>query len=112
MEPRTGREQGGIRPALIVSSEFFNHLPNDLSVIVPLTTRDRGLRLHVPIQPPEGGLRRPSVAMCDQVRAASIERLIEPWGIVGVETLNRVRMVLDVVFHDEEMASVPGYESR
>jgi mRNA interferase MazF len=101
MEPQIGREQGGIRPALAVSSEFFNQLPNDLFVIVPLTTRDRQLRLHVPIRPPEGGLRQSSVAMCDQVEAASVERFLERWGRVEVETLDRIRNVIDLVFRDE-----------
>lgn len=101
-DPQVGREQGGIRPALIVSNEYFNQLPNDLFVILPVTTRNRGVRLHVPIAPPEGGLKRPSVIMCDQVKAASMDRLLEQWGKVEEETLDRVIQVLDLIFERDD----------
>lgn len=102
MDPQVGREQGGIRPALVVSNEYFNRLPNDLHVIVPTTTRNRGLRLHVPVLPPEGGLRRPSLIMCDQVKAASVNRLLERWGAVEEDTLLHVLQILDLIFEQED----------
>ena len=103
-DPQVGREQGGIRPALVISNDFFNKLPNGLYLIVPLTTRNRGLRLHTPIAPPEGGLRKPSVVMCDQVRVVSERRMLERWGTVNDETLADVRQIVSLIVEDDPMA--------
>jgi mRNA-degrading endonuclease toxin of MazEF toxin-antitoxin module len=61
-----------------------------LCVCVPLTTLDRGSPLHVAITPPEGGIRSVSYALVDQVRAVDRTRLVERWGIVGVETHRQI----------------------
>ena len=98
-----GHEQAGRRPVLIVSADAFNRAaptPWALVVVVPLTTRDRGIALHVPIHPPEGGLRQPSVLLPEQLYAADQRRLVERWGRVSEHTLrqveDRLRIVLDL----------------
>jgi mRNA interferase MazF len=97
-DPQVGREQGGIRPALIISSDFFNRAPNGLHYLVPITSRDRNIRYHVRIAPPEGGIARPSVIMCDQAKSQSVRRLLERRGVVTRETLERVqRMVAECI---------------
>ncbi|CAN5282065.1 hypothetical protein BH20ACT16_BH20ACT16_13810 [soil metagenome] len=68
-----------------------------LCVCVPLTTRDRGSPLHVAVAPPDGGVRLASYALVDQVRAIDRSRLVERWGIVGVETHQRIVSLLRVV---------------
>jgi mRNA interferase MazF len=73
-----GREQAGLRPALIVSPNRFNQGP--LVVAVPFTTTNRGSPLHVRVRPPSGGLRSVSFAMCEQVRSLSRSRLHRHWG--------------------------------
>lgn len=87
-----GHEQGGRRPGLVVSPDHFNHGPAGLVILVPLTTTARGVALHVPVEPPEGGLRERSFAMCEQVRSLSRNRLIEPWGRARAETLQEIVM--------------------
>lgn len=97
-DPQVGREQGGIRPALVISSDYFNLAPNGLHYLVPITSRDRNLRYHIRVDPPEGGLPRPSVIMCDQAKSQSVMRLLERRGEVTAETLERVqRMVADCI---------------
>ena len=100
-DPQIGREQGGIRPALVISNDYFNRLPNGLYVIAPITSRNRGLRLQLPIAPPAGGLRKPSVIMCDQIKAASERRMLERWGVVSDETLAEARQVAGLIIEDE-----------
>lgn len=73
-----GHEQGGLRPALVVSSETHCRFPIDMALIVPLTTRDRGLDHHVRISSPESGLNRPSWARTEDIRAVSTERFTRP----------------------------------
>jgi len=95
-----GREQEGSRPVLIVSADQINHGPTGLSVVVPITNRDRGLPLHVAVDPPEGGLSEHSVLLPEQVHAADHSRLARLMGRVSDLTLleigDRLRIVLDL----------------
>jgi mRNA interferase MazF len=72
--PKVGREQAGERPAVIVGSALACRLPNGLAIVVPCTGTDRGLPFHPPITL-DG---RRGVAMCDQVKTISTERLLRP----------------------------------
>ena len=69
-------------------------------VAVPLTKRDRQIPLRVRIDPPEGGVREVSFAMCDMVRSMSTERLEMQWGKVSAQTLglveDRLRILLEL----------------
>ncbi len=100
LDPVRGHEQAGNRPALVVSADLFNAGPAGLVVIVPLTTRDRGIPLHVPVQPPEGGLRDRSFVKCEDVRSVDVRRLARRLGIVSPETVgqveDRLRTLLDL----------------
>ncbi len=69
--PTVGREQAGLRPAVVAGTTFACQLDNGLVFLVPCTTRDRGLVF----QPQLTSVRRPTFAMCDQLRASSRERL-------------------------------------
>jgi mRNA interferase MazF len=81
LDPTTGHGQAGDRPALIVSDDRFNVSAAGLAVIVPRTSRERGIPSHVAIDPPEAGVRERSLAMCEQVRTISVARLRHgPWG--------------------------------
>jgi mRNA interferase MazF len=98
--PTRGHEQQGVRPAVVLSSTIFNRGPAGLLVVVPITTKDKRVPLHVAIDPPEGGLRARSYAMCDQIRTVTTERLVERWGTLSDNTLpeieDRVRTLLEL----------------
>ena len=94
LDPRVGTEQGGFRPALVISNDRFNQVPNGLHIVVPITGTDRDIRLHVRIQPPEGGLTKPSVIMCDQARSQSVMRFRRRRGAVTSNTLRRVQALV------------------
>jgi len=100
LDPTRGREQRGMRPALVVSHGTFNRSAAELVVVVPLTTTDRGIPLHVRIDPPEGGLKRVSYAKIEDVRSISKERLTNRFGSVSTKTLSdvsdRLRILLDL----------------
>ena len=88
LNPVRGREQRGRRPVLVVSPDRLNRGP--LLIAVPFTRTARGTPFHVPVEPPEGGLRDVSYAMCEQVRTLSRERLSRPWGEVSTSTMGEV----------------------
>lgn len=99
-EPVRGHEQGGRRPALIVSAEELNSGLSRLVFALPVTTRDRDVPAHVRIAPPEGGIMTPSVILCDQLRALTQDRLSRRRGSLEYETLRqveaRVGLILDL----------------
>jgi len=95
-----GREQQGQRPVIVVSADAINRGPSNLAVVVPLTTRDRGIDLHVAVEPPDGGLHERSFALPEEVHVVAQERLIERWGRLSTAALrqleDRLRVVLDL----------------
>jgi hypothetical protein len=60
-----------------------------------------GIPFHVPLAPPEDGLRQPGFIPCEDVRSISLSRLRERWGTVKPATLaaveDRLRILLGVV---------------
>ncbi len=111
LSPVAGHEQAGDRPALIVSDDRFNASAAGLVIVVPLTRTQRAIPSHVPIDPPDGGVRERSHAMCEQVRAVSVERLREgPWGPpVSSTTLREVERRLRLLLAlDQDEARSSG----
>lgn len=100
LSPTRGHEQAGGRPALIMSTDQFNNGPAEMVVVIPMTTRDRGIPLHVGIDPPEGGVTQRSFITCEDVRSISTVRLESRWGRVSTQTLatvaDRLRVLLDL----------------
>lgn len=80
-----GHEQGGIRPAIVVGSSTHSRFPIDMALVVPLTSRDRGLEHHVRIDSPSSGLNRPSFARTEEITAVSTERFVRsaPLGVAA-----------------------------
>jgi mRNA interferase MazF len=93
-DPRVGNEQGGIRPALVLSGADFNAIPHRLRIVIPITGTDKGLSNQIRIQPPEGGLTKPSVLMCEQVKSQSLVRFQRRRGIVSAPMLNDVQRMV------------------
>jgi len=100
LNPTRGHEQAGIRPCLVVSADAFNRGPAGLVAVLPLTTRSRGIPLHVAIDPPEGGLRERSYVKCEDIRSVAKERFSQLWGEVSPRTIaaveDRLRVLLQL----------------
>lgn len=98
LDPTRGREQAGRRPCLVVSADPFNEGPAGLVVILPITSRAKGIPLHVAVEPPEGGLQARSYVKCEDIRSVAKERLTQPWGRVSAVTMaqveDRLRLLL------------------
>lgn len=72
-----GHEPGGVRPAVVVGSATHCRFPIGKALVVPLTTRDRGLDHHVRISSAESGLSRPSWARTEDITAVSTQRFTQ-----------------------------------
>jgi mRNA interferase MazF len=83
---------------LVVSDDGFNSGSAGLLMVLPLTSRvkkSKTILAHIPVNPPEGGLKTPSVILCVQLRAVSKDRLGKtPWGTVSAATLGQVETTL------------------
>lgn len=97
LNPIKGREQAGMRPCLVVSVDTFNQSPAELVIAIPLTTKAKGIRTHVPLAPPEGGVRERSFIKCEDVRSLSAERLTARWGAVSMATIRQVEDCLRIL---------------
>lgn len=97
LNPTRGHGQAGRRPCLVVSVDLFNAGPADLVIVIPITSRARGISTHVPVMPPEGGLKTPSFVKCEDVRSIAKERLSQRWGTVSPQTMAAVDRVLRIL---------------
>ena len=97
LDPTVGREQSGKRPALVVSDDLFNQSHAELVVVLPITSKSKGIRSHVAVSPPEGGLNVQSYIKCEDVRSVSIQRLERKLGKVTMRILNEVENRLRII---------------
>lgn len=90
LDPTLGREQAGTRPALVISEDLFNQGHADLVIVIPVTSKDKGIRSHVAINSDEGGLSMQSFAKCEDIRSISKQRLRKRLGAVSDLTIESV----------------------
>jgi mRNA interferase MazF len=95
LDPTLANEQRGVRPCLVISSDRFNALPIQHAIVVPLTTRERGLPHHIAVTD-DRGLSRPSWAMCEALRAVTTQRFGKLIGTAAEETLDGITSQLDL----------------
>ncbi len=95
LDPVIGSEQGGVRPVLIIQNDLGNRFSPTV-IALPLTSRmgKAPLRTHVPLLPPQGGVRRPSIVLCEQVRTLEKSRLRQHLGCLTAEKLALVERAL------------------
>jgi len=87
LAPRSGAEQTGRRPVIVVSHDGFNETPGWRSVIVvPLSTSEAQARrgpTAVSVPPGAGGLKKGGVALCHQVTTVDRAKLTERVGTLS-----------------------------
>jgi mRNA interferase MazF len=94
LAPRSGSEQTGRRPVVVVSHDAFNQAPTWRSIIViPLSTSPVQLRrgpTAVLLSKGTAGLRRDSVALCHQVTTLDRAKLVQRIGELPAASVRRV----------------------
>jgi len=108
LDPVTGSEQGGTRPVLIVSRDALNaNAP--IVIVVPLTSRDNKKRLyptHVELAAGEGSLSKNSVALCEQLRAVSKNRLTKRLGKLSSQRMSLIEATLIIALDLPERVKI------
>jgi len=94
LAPRSGSEQAGRRPVIVVSHDGFNETPGWRSIIVvPLSTStSQGKRgpTVVEISGGAAGLEKASFAVCHQVTTLDRAKLGKRMGVLPLELLRDV----------------------
>jgi len=95
-----GTEQGGRRPAVVISADRLNESRAGVVIVIPCTTRYRALPSHVELDPRVSGLDEVSYAKCEDVKSVSEHRLISKLGGADAEAMfgitRALRFLLDV----------------
>lgn len=105
LDPRSGSEQRGMRPVIIVSHDAFNSVPTwNTLIVVPCTTSDRQARRGpTAVVLPKGtiGSQHESVAICHQITTLDRAKLIKPIGTLSPTQMQAVeagiRAAVDLV---------------
>ncbi len=97
-EPQSGHEQAGVRPALVVSNDLYNEAPNNFFIVCPMTSRDRGLRYHIRVEPIDGVLSQTSFVMCEQEKAQDRTRFLKKRGMAPEGVLGAARKIIGEFF--------------
>lgn len=94
LAPRSGPEQRGTRPVVVVSHDAFNTTPGWRSVIVVPVSRSPGQARRGPtavaVPKGTGGLPADSVALCHQVTTLDRSKLTRLIGTLSPQTLDEI----------------------
>lgn len=93
-DPTKGREQAKVRPCLIISSNQFNLSPADLLIILPITSKNRGIPSHIPTEAID--LKKESYIMCEQIRSVSKQRIFNRMGTIDDHVMKKVEYWLSI----------------
>ena len=86
-DPKAGHEQGGRRPAIVLSPKSYNR-PAGLALLCPVTSRAKGYPFEVEL--PEGGPVT-GVVLVDQLRSLDWQaRQVELAGVLDTDTLAEI----------------------
>lgn len=89
-----GHEPGWRRPGVIVSTDYLNEGPAGIHLVVPCTSRQRGLRTHVELDPETSGIEEISYARGEDLKSLSSQRLIHRLGYADPQALAQLSEVL------------------
>lgn len=92
LDPRTGHEQKGSRPAFVVSNHTFNQFTR-MAIVCPITNTKRGFPLHVLL---DGRTKTKGVIMCEQ--AKSLDIVARNATFLGKAPQDILEEVVDIVF--------------
>ncbi len=90
LDPTKGHETSGERRALVISVNELNHGPAGLAVVLPITTKDKGIVTHVKVPAGGAGQTKDGFIKCEEVRSISLDRFKGRTGMVDRATLDAV----------------------
>jgi mRNA interferase MazF len=102
LDPTQGSEQAGARPVIIISRDAINH-NSSVVICVPVTDLANCNKIYpsqILLKAGTGGLKVDSVAMGEQIRAITVDRLKDRIGTLDRGSLHelgkRLKIALDL----------------
>lgn len=97
LDPVIGSEQGKTRPVVIIQNDVANEY-SPVVIVAALTTAvgPKEYPTEVQVRAPEGGLKRDSIILLNQIRTIDKRRLIERWGSLTPETMRKLDEALKI----------------
>ena len=96
LDPVVGHEQGCARPCIVVQNNAGNRY-SSMTIVVPLTDAARIGRpsaIYVLLHKGDGGIRKDSIALTDQIRAVDLQRVGRSFGVVSAESMSKIDRAL------------------
>lgn len=95
LDPVRGREQGGRRPAVILSGNLLNkHL--DVVIVCPLTSKIKNYKGNLILAPDEkNGLQEKSEVLTFHIRSVSKKRLDKKLGEITSKEISYIKSTID-----------------
>ena len=87
--PARGSEQSGRRPALIIQNDIGNEKAST-TIVASVSSKVKLYPMNVLIEPPEGGLLKPSIITTSQILTVSKQRLEKRLGVLTDEKMKAV----------------------
>lgn len=106
LRPVIGREQGGIRPVLIVQNNVGNHYSPTV-IVAAITSKKKKRYQPTHVELPGGVciLRDKSTVLLEQVRTIDCDRLKDYVGCLDAETMRDIDHAIAVSFGLDKMLS-------
>jgi mRNA interferase MazF len=96
LDPVVGHEQGRSRPCVVVQNDAGNRY-SSMTIVVPLTDAAHiggPSPIYVLVKKGDGGIRKDSIALTDQIRSVDIERVGRAFGVLSPETMRALDRAL------------------
>lgn len=95
LDPVSGREQGGRRPAIIISGNLLNQYL-DVVIVCPLTTSIKNYKGNLILKPNKSnGLQKKSEVLTFHIRSVSKNRLGKKLGSVPEKDVSFIKATLE-----------------
>jgi mRNA interferase MazF len=96
LNPVRGREQGGMRPVVILSHDVFNERSGTV-IAAAITSRPQNAGFPLTLELKTGNLPKRSWVKISQVRTLSVERIEKRIGAVSAEELDQITEGLEEI---------------
>ncbi|HSP12435.1 MAG TPA: type II toxin-antitoxin system PemK/MazF family toxin [Salegentibacter sp.] len=94
LDPVSGREQGGRRPAVIISGDLLNKYL-DIVIVCPLTSKIKNYKGNLIIEPnKKNGLKKKSEVLTFHIRSVSKIRLDKKLGAISENDVEFIKSSL------------------
>ncbi len=97
LEPIKGREQGGIRPVLIIQNDISNKY-SPVTIVAAITSKiyEKEFPTNIFISKKDSGLDKDSTILLNQIRTIDKTRVIKKIGLLDLQLMHKVDLAIRI----------------